>query len=197
MRQRVIELIDREAAFARVGRGGRIVAKMNAVADTETIEALYRASEAGVSIDLIVRGICCLRPGVSGISENVRVISIIGRFLEHSRLWRFGNCGSPEYYIGSADWMARNFDRRVEAVVPVEDPALHPRLDALLDLGLSDNRGAWELRENGTYRQRHPGTDPERSAHIICQRESWGRVPPEPVPPPSPRVLELKEQAAD
>jgi polyphosphate kinase len=197
MRQRVIELIDREAAFARAGRGGRIVAKMNAVADTETIEALYRASQAGVSIDLIVRGICCLRPGVNGISENVRVISIIGRFLEHSRLWRFGNCGSPEYYIGSADWMARNFDRRVEAVVPVEDPALHPRLDSLLDLCLSDNRAAWELRENGTYRQRHPGTDPERSAQIICQRESWGRVPPEPVPPPAPRLMEMKEQAAD
>jgi polyphosphate kinase len=198
MRQRVIELIDREAAFARAGRGGRIVAKMNAVADTETIEALYRASQAGVSIDLIVRGICCLRPSVQGISENVRVISIIGRFLEHSRLWRFSNCGSPEYYIGSADWMARNFDRRVEAVVPVEDPALHPRLDSLLDLCLNDNRGAWELRENGTYRQRHPGTDPERSTHSVCQRDSWGRVPAEVVPPPlAPRLVEMKEQAAD
>jgi polyphosphate kinase len=194
MRQRVIELIDREAAFARAGRGGRIVAKMNAVADTETIEALYRASQAGVSIDLIVRGICCLRPGVPGISENVRVISVIGRFLEHSRLWRFANCGSPEYYIGSADWMARNFDRRVEAVVPVEDPALHPRLDALLETCLSDNRGAWELRENGTYRQRHPGTDPERSAHFICQRESWGRVPAEPLVA---KIPEMTEQAAD
>lgn len=194
MRHRVIELIDREAAFARAGRGGRIVAKMNAVADTETIEALYRASQAGVAIDLIIRGICCLRPGVAGVSDNVRVISIIGRFLEHSRLWRFANCGAPEYYIGSADWMARNFDRRVEAVVPVEDPALHPRLDALLETCLSDNRGAWELRENGTYRQRHPGTDPERSTHIICQRESWGRVAPEPIVA---RAVELREQAAD
>ena len=194
MRQRVIELIDREAAFARAGRCGRIVAKMNAVADTETIEALYRASQAGVSIDLIVRGICCLRPGVPNISDNVRVISIIGRFLEHSRLWRFGNCGVPEYYIGSADWMARNFDRRVEAVVPVEDPALHPRLDALLETCLSDNIGAWELRENGTYRQRHPGTDPERSTHIVCQRDSWGRILPE---PPPVRTVELREQAAD
>jgi polyphosphate kinase len=167
---------------------------MNAVADTETIEALYRASQAGVSIDLIVRGICCLRPGVPTISDNVRVISIIGRFLEHSRLWRFGNCGVPEYYIGSADWMARNFDRRVEAVVPVEDPALHPRLDALLETCLSDNIGAWELRENGTYRQRHPGTDPERSTHIVCQRDSWGRILPE---PPPVRTVELREQAAD
>jgi polyphosphate kinase len=194
MRQRVIELIDREAAYARAGRGGRIVAKMNAVADTETIEALHRASQAGVSIDLIIRGICCLRPGVPGISDNVRVISIIGRFLEHSRLWRFGNCGAPEYYIGSADWMARNFDRRVEAVVPVEDAALHPRLDALLETCLADNIGGWDLQENGTYRQRHPGTDPERSTHIICQRDSWGRVAIETA---SVRTAELREQAAD
>ena len=139
---------DRPRGGLSRGRGdtGRITAKMNAVVDPETIEALYRASRAGVEIDLIVRGICCLRPGVQGVSDRIRVISIIGRFLEHSRLWRFANGGTPEYYIGSADWMPRNFDRRVEAVVPVEDPTLHPRLDALLETCLSDNRGAWELR---------------------------------------------------
>jgi polyphosphate kinase len=185
MRTRVIELIDRETAHAQAGNPGRITAKMNAVVDPETIEAVYRASRAGVEIDLIVRGICCLRPGVEGISDHIRVISIIGRFLEHSRLWRFANAGAPEYYIGSADWMQRNFDRRVEAVVPVEDPTLHPRLDAVLETCLADNRGAWDLRADGTYRQRVPGADPERSAQVIWQRDSWGRpsAPTEPAPP--------------
>ena len=151
---------------ARAGSVGRIMAKMNAIVDPETIEALYRASRAGVEIDLVVRGICCLRPGVEGVSDRIRVTSIIGRFLEHSRLWRFANGGSPEYYIGSADWMPRNFDRRVEAAVPVEDPTLHPRLDALLETCLTDNRGAWDLRADGTYHQRTPGTEPERSAQV-------------------------------
>jgi polyphosphate kinase len=193
MRQRLVELIDREAALARAGRGGRIVAKMNAIADAETIDALCRASQAGVEIDLVVRGICCLRPGVPGSSDNVRVISIVGRFLEHSRLWRFANGGAPEYYIGSADWMPRNFDRRVEAVVPVDDPALHPRLDALCETCLADNRSAWELRSDGTYRQRHPGSEPERSAHLIWQRDSWGRG----AEPAVLRQSEMREQAAD
>jgi polyphosphate kinase len=185
MRTRVIELIDRETAHAQAGNPGRITAKMNAVVDPETIEALYRASRAGVEIDLIVRGICCLRPGVEGVSDHIRVISIIGRFLEHSRLWRFANAGTPEYYIGSADWMQRNFDRRVEAVVPVEDPTLHPRLDAVLETCLADNRGAWDLRADSTYHQRVPGADPERSAQVIWQRDSWGRpaAPTEPAPP--------------
>jgi polyphosphate kinase len=176
MRNRVCELIDREVALVRAGRPGRITAKLNAISDAETIETLYRASRAGVEIDLIIRGICCLRPGVEGVSERIRVISIIGRFLEHSRLWRFNNGGAPEYYIGSSDWMPRNFDRRVEAVVPVEDQSLHPRLDSLLETCLSDNRNAWELRSDGTYRQRHPGRDRERAAQVIWQRDSWGRI---------------------
>ena len=132
LRNRFIELIEREAAHAAAGRPARIICKMNALVDAEVIDALYRASQAGVEIDLIVRGICCLRPGLPGISERINVISIIGRFLEHSRFWHFANGGSEEFYIGSADWMPRNFDRRVEAVAPVDSPALHERLRSLL-----------------------------------------------------------------
>jgi polyphosphate kinase len=174
LRRQVIRLIDREAAAALAGRPARIVAKMNAVADPEVIDALYRASGAGVEIDLIVRGICCLRPGVPDLSDRIRVISIVGRFLEHSRLWHFANDGAPEYYLGSADWMPRNFDRRVEAVVPVDDASLHPRLHSLLQACLADNRQAWDLRADGTYVQRRPGEDPERATHRTLLRDSWG-----------------------
>jgi len=179
MRQRIHELIDRETKHAEEGRGGRIIAKMNALVDAETIEALYRASRAGVEIDLIVRGICCLRPGVDGVSDRIRVTSIIGRFLEHSRLFYFGNGGEEEYYFGSADWMPRNFDRRVEAVTPVEDPSLHPRLRSLLETLLRDNRQAWELAPDGSYIQRVPHGEPERATHRILLVDSWGRVPDE------------------
>ncbi|HET7457378.1 MAG TPA: polyphosphate kinase 1 [Gemmatimonadaceae bacterium] len=174
MRARFLELIEREAAHARSGRPARIVAKMNALVDAETIAAIYRASQAGVDVDLLVRGICCLRPGVPGVSDRVRVVSIIGRFLEHSRLFYFRNGGDEEYYIGSADWMPRNFDRRVEAIAPVEDQALHPRLRALLNVCLSDNRQAWELAADGTYTQRRPGDEPERATHRLLLRDSWG-----------------------
>jgi polyphosphate kinase len=179
MRGRFMELIEREENFARAGApgGGRIIAKMNALVDTEAVAALYRASQAGVEIDLIVRGICCLRPGVPGLSDRIRVVSIVGRFLEHSRLWCFGNGGTPEYYIGSADWMPRNLDRRVEAVAPVDDLTLHPRLASLLHACLGDNRGAWDLAPDGTYHQRIPNGEPERSIHQILQRDSWGRLP--------------------
>jgi polyphosphate kinase len=177
LRERVLELITREADNARRGRPARIIAKMNSLVDAETIAALYRASQAGVEIDLVVRGICCLRPGVPGVSDRIRVTSIVGRFLEHSRLWYFLADGHPEYYIGSADWMVRNFDRRVEAVVPIEDPALHPRLQSLLETCLRDNRQSWELRPDGTYVQRHPhdGED-ERSSHRVLMRDPWGLV---------------------
>jgi polyphosphate kinase len=183
LRARIIELIDREAHSARVGQGGRIIAKMNSLVDTDAIEALYRASQAGVEIDLIVRGICCLRPGVPGLSDRIRTISIVGRFLEHSRLWYFANGTTPEYYIGSADWMPRNLDRRVEAVTPVEDVALDARLSTFLQTCLTDNRRAWELSENGAYRQRAPGDEPERSAQDILQRDPWGRIPDAPRAP--------------
>ena len=177
MRQRFRELIDRETAHAREGKGGRIIAKMNALVDGDTIEALYQASQAGVDIDLIVRGICCLRPGVKDVSDRIRVISVIGRFLEHSRVFYFGNAGAEEYYFGSADWMPRNFDRRVEAVAPIDDKSLHPRLHALLETLLNDNRQAWELEADGSYIQRvsRAGED-VRATHEILLRDSWGMV---------------------
>jgi polyphosphate kinase len=174
MRERVLGLIRREAAFARAGRGGRIIAKMNALVDPECIEALYEASEAGVEIDLIIRGICCLRPGVPGLSSRIRVASIIGRFLEHSRIWMFGNEGAPEYYFGSADWMTRNLDRRVEVVTPVANPIFQRRLQSVLDVCLSDNRQAWDLQPDGTYQQRMPGERGERATHRLLLRDSWG-----------------------
>ncbi len=183
MRERLLGLIEREAGHARAGREARIVAKMNALVDPETIAALYQASQAGVEIDLIVRGICCLRPGIEGVSDRIRVLSIVGRFLEHSRVYYFGNDANPEFYIGSADWMPRNFDRRVESIVPVEDPTLHAALGSLLDTCLRDNRQAWELHADGTYRQREPGPDePERSTHRTLQRDPWGQVSDAPGP---------------
>jgi polyphosphate kinase len=176
MRQRWLQLVEREAEHAAAGRPARIIAKMNALVDAEMIDALYLASQAGVEIDLIVRGICCLRPQVEGLSDRIRVISIVGRFLEHSRLWYFANDSKPEYYIGSADWMPRNFDRRVETTVPVEDPLLHPRLMALLETCLADNRQAWELSPDGSYTQRTPVGSKEFSTHKVLLREPWGQV---------------------
>src|SRR6266542_4511575 len=175
MRQRFLELIAREAALAREGRGGRIIAKMNSLADADLIQALYAASQAGVEIDLIVRGICCLRPGVPGVSDRIRVISIVGRFLEHSRLFYFGNGGAEEFYFGSSDWMPRNFDRRVEAIAPLEDKTLHPRLHALLELCLADNRQAWDLAADGKYTRRRPQNgEREIATHKLLLKDSWG-----------------------
>jgi polyphosphate kinase len=174
MRDRFLELIANETNAAREGRAGRIIAKINALVDPGIIAALYEASQAGVEIDLIVRGICCLRPGVPGVSERIRVISIVGRFLEHSRLFYFANGGDDTYFIGSADWMPRNLDRRVEAITPVEDRALHPRLRALLDTCLADNRQAWELLSDGRYVQRNPGDEPERSTQKLLLRDPVG-----------------------
>ena len=119
--------------------------------------ALYRASQAGVPVDMIIRDTCRLRPGLRGLSENVRVISIVGRFLEHSRILYFHNDGEPEFYIGSADWMKRNLESRVEVMVPVEDPRLRKELRAVLDIQLEDRRNAWEMKPDGSYVQRVPG----------------------------------------
>jgi polyphosphate kinase len=174
MREPFIELIRREEALALHGRPARIILKMNALVDEAMIQALYDASQAGVEIDLIVRGICCLRPGIPGVSDRIRVISIVGRFLEHSRIFYFANDGEPEYYFGSADWMPRNFDRRVEAVAPVEDVSWHPKLHALLDTCLRDNRQAWDLLPDGRYVQRTPGDEPERATHHILLHDPWG-----------------------
>ncbi len=156
LRDRFYALIRREIEHCRKGFSGRIVAKMNALVDPQIIATLYEASQSGVQIDLIIRGMCCLRPGLKGISENIRVISIVGRYLEHSRIYYFHNHGKEEVYIGSADWMTRNLDRRVEAVVPVEDPDLIKDLQEILAVMLADNRQAWDLQPDGQYIQRQP-----------------------------------------
>jgi polyphosphate kinase len=168
LRDRMITMIRREADHARAGLGGRIVAKMNALVDTKIIVELYRASQAGVKIDLIIRGACCLRPGLAGVSDNIRVISVIGQLLEHSRIFYFHNQGDEATFIGSADWMPRNLDRRVEAIAPIEDPAIARDLQEILAVMLADNRKAWELQPDGHYLQRYPGPgEPERN----CQQQ--------------------------
>ncbi len=152
MHDRVIELIEREARNARDGLPTRIVAKMNSLVDTDVIEALYRASRAGVQVDLIIRGICCLRPGVEEMSENICVRSIVDRFLEHSRVWHFANGGRPEVFVGSADWMPRNFFRRIEVVFPVEDGVLRERIiEEILGRSLADSVKARVLQPDGSY----------------------------------------------
>jgi polyphosphate kinase len=168
MRERFLEMITREVEHRRAGRPAHIMAKMNALVDPDIIAALYEASRAQVPIDLIVRGICCLRPGLPELSETIRVISIVGRFLEHSRAFYFLNGGEEEVYIGSADWMPRNLDRRIEAVTPIEDPSHRQALRDLLRLLWLDNRQAWELRSDGSYEQRRPlGDEPERATHRL------------------------------
>ena len=177
MRRKFTEMVKRETEHAKAGKPARIIAKMNALVDPDMIQHLYEASQAGVQVDLIVRGICCLRPGVPGISDNIRVLSIVGRFLEHSRIFYFANNGEEEYYFGSADWMPRNFDRRVEVITPVEDRRLHPQLTALLQTCLADNRQAWDLNPDGTYLQRKPGKHPVISTHERLLVNSWGLQP--------------------
>ncbi|OLC06226.1 MAG: polyphosphate kinase 1 [Gemmatimonadetes bacterium 13_1_40CM_66_11] len=147
---RVLAMIDREAAHARAGRSARIRAKLNALSDSTVIQSLYRASQAGVDVDLVVRGICTLRPGVPGLSERIRVVSILGRFLEHGRIYHFANAGVEEYYIGSADWRPRNLRRRIEVMAPVFDPAARQRLDKVLTGELMTTE-AWALRPDGGY----------------------------------------------
>jgi polyphosphate kinase len=152
LKERVIELIQREAEHARRGEPARIVAKMNALQDASVIRALYAASQAGVEIDLLVRGICCLRPGLEGVSERIRVISVVDRFLEHSRVFAFGDGERREVYLASADWMPRNFQRRVEVMFPVEDPAIRGRLlEEVLGFYLRDNAKARRLLVDGQY----------------------------------------------
>ncbi len=154
LRDRLVQLIRRESQYASQGSHARIVVKLGALIDPQLIKTLYEASEAGVKIDLIVQGMCCLRPGVAGVSSNINVISILGRFLEHSRIFYFHNGGQSEVYIGSADWMRRNLDCRVEVLVPIEDPELSQDLQIILGTLLADNRHAWELRPTGRYVQR-------------------------------------------
>jgi len=161
----MLDLINREIAFAQKGRQARIIAKMNSLEEPAIIEALYRASQAGVRIDLIVRGFCCLRPGIKGVSENIHVRSIIGRFLEHSRIFYFHNDGNYELFCASADWMERNFFRRIETCFPIEDKRMKKKVlkEGLLNY-LSDNTQSWILQSDGTYRHNTPGNSKPRSA---------------------------------
>jgi len=156
----VLKRIDRETRHARAGKPARIVAKMNALNEPQVIRALYQASQAGVQIDLIVRGACSLRPGVPGISDHIRVRSIVGRFLEHHRVYWFGNDGDPDLFCSSADWLERNLLRRVETAFPVLQQDLARRVfDEALENYLADNTSAWELRTEGRYDRVAPGPE--------------------------------------
>lgn len=159
LRQGLLERIEREIETQAKDGKGNLIFKMNSLVDAEFIRALYRASQAGVKIDLIVRGMCCLRPGIPGVSENIRVVSLVGRFLEHSRVYYFRNGGSPELYAGSADLMPRNLDHRVEVLFPVLESDLRERIvHDILQVQLRDTANAWELHADGTYTRLHPVT---------------------------------------
>jgi polyphosphate kinase len=198
--EKCVALIDREAEHAMQGKPARIVAKMNALLDKNIIQALYRASQAGVQIDLTVRGICALRPGVRGVSSNIRVRSIVGRFLEHSRIYYFGNGGEEEIYIGSADWMPRNLYERVEVLVPVRDEMFRERIrHEILGAYLADNRKARILLSDSTYipvwqpihgkRNRRPPIGAAAfSAQEFLMSVAEGKAPAlMPAPDPAPR----------
>ena len=172
MKSHLLALIEREAKHAREGRPAHILAKMNALVHPEVIRALYQASRDGVRIDLIVRGICCLRPGLPGVSENIRVISVLGRFLEHSRAFFFHNDGDEQVFISSADWMERNLDRRIEATVRIENPRHCAELRRVMDVLMNDNRQAWDMYDDGSYVQRHPAPgEPERASQRVLAEQ--------------------------
>ncbi len=172
LRERIIGLIEREIEHNRAGRPSRIIAKLNSLTDTKIIRTLYEASQAGISISLIIRGVCCLRPGIPGLSDNISVISIIGRFLEHSRVYCFANGGQDEIYLGSADLMQRNMDRRIELLFPVQDEKLKQRLkNEILEISLADNKGARLLLSDGSYQRLQPSPNGATidSQHIFLQ----------------------------
>jgi polyphosphate kinase len=172
LHQKTLEAIDREAQVARSGKPARIIAKMNALLEPETIDALYRASQAGVKIDLVVRGVCALRPGVRGLSENIRVLSVIGRFLEHSRIFHFRNGGEAQVMISSADWMDRNFFKRIELAVPVLDAKLRRRIVGEgLKPYLEDNMQAWEMQGDGTWKRIKRARGKARCAQLDLRRQ--------------------------
>ncbi len=163
----MIDKIDREITHAKSGKKARIVAKLNSLIEPQIVDKLYEASSAGVKIDLIVRGICAVRPGIPGFSENIHVRSIVGRFLEHSRVYYFKNDGKGEFFCSSADWMDRNFFRRNETCFPIKQKPLKDRLWADLELFLADNTGAWILQSDGTYERLVPGDSPPVSAQKV------------------------------
>jgi polyphosphate kinase len=204
----MIEKIEQETAHQRAGREGRIIAKINGLLEPLIVQALYRASQAGVHIDLICRGICALRPGIPGVSDHIRVTSIVDRFLEHSRIFYFGSGGDPQVYIGSADWMDRNLSRRVEVVFPIETPELKQRLiREILATSLADNCKARELRPDGSYRRvtPEPGQPCIRSQEVFLEIAALNasrrvsEAPPPPVKveePPAPRQRRQRRQQA-
>jgi len=169
LRQKFNDLIDREIHHAKAGHSGRIIAKMNALVDIEIIEKLYEASQAGVKIQLIIRGICALQPGVVGISENIEVVSIVGEFLEHSRIFYFENHRNSEIYLSSADWMTRNLSRRVELMFPIEDPEIATRIKQTLKLYLADNQKSWILGEDGSYTRKRIDANSSHTKPIKVQ----------------------------
>ena len=174
----VVAKIEREAGHARAGKSARIIAKMNSLVDPQVIEALYRASRDGVQIDLVIRGLCALRPGIPGVSENIRVRSIVGRFLEHSRVFYFGNDGASELYLASADWMERNFFRRVEIAFPVRERSHHDRILRDLNYYLADNTQAWTLGRDGSYTRCERGNDEVQDAqNTLLARYAAGSAP--------------------
>jgi polyphosphate kinase len=172
LKQRTIELIDEQAQRARDGKKSRIIAKLNSLVDRRTIEALYQASQAGVPIDLLIRGICCLRPGLPGISENIRVHSIVDRFLEHSRILVFGEGNKQQVFLSSADWMPRNFVRRVEVMFPIESEDIRRRIvDEIIPTYLGDNAHTRILLPDGTYTRAAGPDGPEhRSQYELLQQ---------------------------
>lgn len=176
LRERFIALIQREVGHARAGRPCGIWAKMNQLQDMTMIGELYRAGLAGVPITLNVRGLCCLRAGVPGLSENIRVYGTLGQFLEHGRIYRFENGGDPEFYTGSADWMRRNLDRRMETIMPVTDPAVRAELEAIRAVYEADNATAWDMRPDGTYQRRRPapGEEPRPAQEAFIARIAGG-----------------------
>jgi polyphosphate kinase len=161
LREGIVRLIEEQTEKARGGEPARIACKMNSLTDPRIIESLYEASQAGVRIDLIIRGICCLRPGIKGISENIRVVSLVGRFLEHARAFAFGEGEEEEIYLGSADLMQRNLDRRVEQLFPLREARHHEKVRRLLELQLADTVNAWELESDGSFERLHPGEGEE------------------------------------
>jgi polyphosphate kinase len=169
----LFHLIRREAEHARQGKKAQIVAKINSLSNQEMIDELYLASQAGVKINLIVRGVCCLRPGVEGLSENIRVISIVDRFLEHSRIFYFENDGNPDVFLSSADWMTRNLKRRIELMCPVFDPKAKEMVVSTLNLLLHDNVKARELQPNGAYAYVRNEEPPLRSQAEAMNITSW------------------------
>jgi len=165
LHQKVIESIENETRIARAKKPARIVAKMNALLEPQTIEALYKASQAGVKVDLIVRGVCALRPGVPGLSENIRVRSIIGRFLEHTRIFHFRNGGDLKVYLSSADWMDRNFFRRIELCIPLRNAKLRKRVvEEGLKPYLEDNMQAWDMQPDGSFKKAKRGRSKAKCA---------------------------------